>query len=94
MPRWRNWLGLNSSTIALLATIFCVTASTELWSPLVPEHFDQLRGRFMAGDVLTMRFGGAHRAGHSLSAWRSVPSAVWGCHGDDHAAEQHAADHR
>lgn len=60
MPQWRDWLGLNSSTIALLATIFFVTASTELWSPLVPEYIKQLRGRFMAGEMLTILLIGGY----------------------------------
>jgi len=54
MTRRRDWLGLNSSTIALLATIFLVTASTELWSPLVPEYLKALRSRALAGSTLTV----------------------------------------
>jgi MFS family permease len=54
MPRWRDWLGLNSSTIALLATILLVTTSTELWSPLVPEYLKALRGRALSGSTLTI----------------------------------------
>ena len=34
----RRWLGLNSSTMALLGAIFLITAATELWSPLVPQY--------------------------------------------------------
>lgn len=54
MTRLRDWLGLNSSTIALLATILLVTASTELWSPLVPEYLKALRGRALSGSTLTI----------------------------------------
>ncbi|MFO0972930.1 MAG: hypothetical protein U1A27_05770 [Phycisphaerae bacterium] len=48
---WRDWLGLNASTLALLGAIFLVTASTELWSPLVPQYLKALRERALAGDV-------------------------------------------
>jgi MFS family permease len=35
---WHDWLGLNASTFALLGAILLVTASTELWAPLVPQY--------------------------------------------------------
>ncbi len=46
---WRDWLGINSSTIALLGTIVLVTAATELWSPLIPEYLKAIRGRALGG---------------------------------------------
>lgn len=48
---WRRFLGINSSTLALLGTILLVTASTELWSPLIPEYLKALRTRAGAGEV-------------------------------------------
>jgi len=54
MTKTRDWLGLNSSTVALLAAILLVTASTELWSPLVPEYLKALRTRALAGEAWTI----------------------------------------
>ncbi len=51
---WRDWLGLNSSTVALLGTILLVTAATELWSPLIPEYLKALRTRAGAGSASTI----------------------------------------
>lgn len=51
VSRWRQFLGLNASTFALLAAIFFITASTELWSPLVPQYLKELRRQAQAGDV-------------------------------------------
>lgn len=48
---WRDWLGINSSTLALLGTILLVTAATELWAPLVPQYLKSLRERAGTGDV-------------------------------------------
>ena len=53
-PRWNDWLGLNSSTVALLGTILLVTAATELWSPLVPQYLQALRTRAGAGETWTI----------------------------------------
>ncbi|MGH8596839.1 MAG: hypothetical protein ACREXT_09300, partial [Gammaproteobacteria bacterium] len=47
--RWKDWLGLNTSTLALLETILLVTAATELWAPLVPQYLKALRERAGAG---------------------------------------------
>lgn len=60
MTRWRDWLALNSSTVALLAAILLVTASTELWSPLIPEYLRALRTRALAGDVWILLLIGAY----------------------------------
>lgn len=49
--RWKDWLGLNTSTLALLGTILLVTAATELWAPLIPQYLKALRTRAGAGDV-------------------------------------------
>ncbi len=57
---WKSWLGLNSSTVALLATILLVTAATELWSPLVPQYLNALRTRALAGDVQILLIIGAY----------------------------------
>ena len=48
--RWRDWLGLNASTLALLGAILLVTASTELWSPLVPQYLKSLQRAALGGD--------------------------------------------
>ncbi len=48
--RWRDWLGLNASTFALLGAILLVTASTELWSPLVPQYLKSLQRAALGGD--------------------------------------------
>ncbi len=47
-------MGLNASTFALLGTILLVTASTELWSPLVPQYLKALQQRSASGDALTI----------------------------------------
>ncbi|HVP12213.1 MAG TPA: MFS transporter [Phycisphaerae bacterium] len=60
MHRWRDWLGLNSSTLALLATILLVTASTELWGPLIPEYLNALQSRALAGSAATILLIGAY----------------------------------
>lgn len=49
---WREWLGLNSSTLALLGTIFLITAATELWAPLIPQYLKALRDGASRGDEL------------------------------------------
>jgi MFS family permease len=51
---WRHWLGLNSSTLALLGTILLVTAATELWSPLIPQYLKTLRTKAGEGDAWTI----------------------------------------
>ena len=60
MLRWRDWLGLNSSTMALLVTILLVTLSTELWSPVVPEYLKQLQQQVMGGDLRIILLIGAY----------------------------------
>ena len=60
MARWRDWLGLNSSTLALLATILLVTAGTELWAPLIPQYLKELRTRALAGSAATILLIGAY----------------------------------
>jgi MFS family permease len=57
---WRDWLGLNSSTVALLGTILLVTAATELWSPLIPEYLKALRTQAGAGDAWTILLVGLY----------------------------------
>jgi len=57
---WREWLGLNSSTVALLGTILLVTAAIELWSPLVPEYLKALRSKAGAGDAWTILLVGLY----------------------------------
>lgn len=52
--RWADWLGLNPSTLALLATILLVTAATELWSPLIPAYIKALREQAATGAVATI----------------------------------------
>lgn len=49
--RWKDWLGLNTSTLALLGTILLVTAATELWAPLIPQYLKALRTRAGSGEV-------------------------------------------
>lgn len=51
---WRDWLGLNSSTFALLSTIFLVTAAIELWAPVIPQYLKTLRAKAGAGDAWTI----------------------------------------
>ncbi|MEK6675551.1 MAG: hypothetical protein AABZ47_07845 [Planctomycetota bacterium] len=61
---WKTWLGLNSSTAALLATVLLVTAGTELWSPLIPQFLKSLRshdGDLNARLLLTVGFYGFFR---------------------------------
>jgi MFS family permease len=50
----RQWLGLNSSTVALLGTILLVTSATELWSPLIPEYIKTLQARAGAGATVAI----------------------------------------
>ena len=50
--RWKDWLGLNTSTLALLGTILLVTAATELWAPLIPQYLKALRTRAGSGEEL------------------------------------------
>lgn len=57
---WRQWLGLNASTVALLFTILLVTAATELWSPVVPQFLKALRERALAGEASTILLIGAY----------------------------------
>lgn len=54
MTRWRDWLGLNSSTVAFLGAFLLITAGTELWSPLAPEDLPALRTRALGGSALTV----------------------------------------
>jgi len=49
--RWKDWLGLNTSTLALLGTILLVTAATELWAPLIPQYIKALRTRAGSGEA-------------------------------------------
>ncbi len=51
---WRDWLGLNTSTLALLGTILLVTAATELWSPVIPQYLKTLRNKAGEGDAWTI----------------------------------------
>src|SRR5262245_23387800 len=58
-PHWRDWFGLNASTLALLGAILLVTAATELWSPLIPHYLKQLQQRALGGEVgLLLLIGG------------------------------------
>ncbi len=59
-PHWRDWLGLNKSTVALLATILFVTAATELWSPLIPQYLKALQSRAGAGEVWVILLVGGY----------------------------------
>ncbi|MCK6457214.1 MAG: hypothetical protein L6Q92_11890 [Phycisphaerae bacterium] len=56
---WRTWLGLNASTVALLGAILLVTASTELWSPLIPDYLKALKAA-RAADAATILLVGAY----------------------------------
>lgn len=56
----RDWLGLNSSTLSLLGTIFLVTAATELWSPLIPQYLKDLRMRTGSGETIAILLVGAY----------------------------------
>lgn len=60
MRPWRDWLALNSSTLALLGAILLITASTELWSPLVPEYLKALQDRALAGHARIILLIGAY----------------------------------
>lgn len=63
---WRDWLGINTSTLALLGTILLVTAATELWAPLVPQYLKSLRDRAGTGDawmILLVGLYGLYRDG-------------------------------
>ncbi len=62
--RWGDWLGLNSSTVALLGTILLVTAATELWAPLIPQYLKALgeeAGALDARIILLVGFYGFYR---------------------------------
>lgn len=48
---WSGWLGMNSSTLALLGAILLVTAATELWAPLMPKYLKDLGARYHGGEV-------------------------------------------
>lgn len=64
--RRRDWLGINSSTLALLGTILLVTAATELWAPLIPQYLKSLRERAGAGEtwmILLVGLYGLYRDG-------------------------------
>lgn len=41
--RWHEWLGLNSSTAAVLGTVLLLTAASELWAPLLPQYLKDLQ---------------------------------------------------
>jgi MFS family permease len=63
---WGIWLGINSSTAALLGAILLVTAATELWSPLIPQYIKSLKPRALAGDaavILIIGLYGFYRDG-------------------------------
>lgn len=57
---WRSFLGLNASTLALLATILLITASTELWSPLMPQYLKALKQPDRVGDPWFLLLIGAY----------------------------------
>lgn len=57
---WRAFLGLNASTLALLAAILLITASTELWSPLLPEYLKALKNPARVGDPWFLLLIGAY----------------------------------
>ncbi len=58
--RWRSFLGLNASTFALLGAILLITASTELWSPLIPEYLKALKDPGRVGDPMFLLIIGAY----------------------------------
>lgn len=60
LHRWRDWFGINASTLALLGAILLVTSATELWSPLVPQYLKALRSGALEGDVTTLLIIGAY----------------------------------
>jgi MFS family permease len=51
---------MNASTFALLAAILLVTASTELWSPLIPQYLKALQSGALAGDTKLILLIGAY----------------------------------
>ena len=57
---WRDFLGINPSTLALLAAILLVTAATELWSPLVPQYLKDLQKHAGGGRVELILLIGAY----------------------------------
>jgi len=57
---WRDWLGLNTSTLAVLGTILLVTAATELWSPVIPQYLKALRDKAGQGDAWTILLVGLY----------------------------------
>ncbi len=81
LTRWRDWLGLNASTMALLGAIVLVTTSTELWSPFIPQYLQAQRERALGGDlsvILLIGLYGFYRdfleavnyyAGGALAGW-------------------------
>lgn len=85
---WRSFLGLNASTVALLATILLITASTELWSPLIPEYLKALKNPDRAGDPRFLLLIGAYGfyrdaleainyyAGGALGSWLNTRRAL------------------
>lgn len=85
---WRDWLGLNASTMALLATILLITASTELWSPLLPEYLRALKDPARVGDPWFLLLIGAYGfyrdgleainyyAGGAMGAWLNTRRAL------------------
>lgn len=58
--RWSDWLGLNSSTMALLGAILLVTAGMELWSPLIPKYLKDLQAQAHGGEVWIILMIGAY----------------------------------
>ncbi|RIK66782.1 MAG: hypothetical protein DCC65_08625 [Planctomycetota bacterium] len=85
---WRDWLGLNASTFALLAAILLITVSTELWSPLLPEYLKALKNPANAADPWFLLLIGAYGfyrdgleainyyAGGALGAWLNTRRAL------------------
>lgn len=85
---WRQFLGLNASTLALLAAILFITASTELWSPLIPQYLKELRRQAQAGDpwfILLIGLYGFYRdgleainyyAGGAIGGWLNTRRAL------------------
>jgi MFS family permease len=58
--RWGDWLGLSSSTLALLGAILLVTAGVELWSPLIPQYLKALQAQAHGGEVWVIVMIGAY----------------------------------
>lgn len=85
---WRRFLGLNASTLALLATILLITASTELWSPLMPQYLKALKQPDRVGDPWFLLLIGAYGfyrdaleainyyAGGALGSWLNTRRAL------------------